>query len=152
MRRYRVGRNLIPLIEGLEDSEDYKKLCELKQYLHSVTECSFVNGECASVRNGKGWQCCARCAMEGGYLKFFSKKEKHYLKLFDRQRGFLSDEGCTLPVELRSLICVCYCCNAQGDEMERKYNLSIDSIMSKHDKRRDEAYRLQNRILSKAGI
>lgn len=146
MRRHRVGRNLIPLIEGLEDSEDYKKYRKLIKQLHSITKCSFVDGKCPSLRLSGWHQCCCGCAESSGYLKFFPKEQKHYLKLYDKEKGFVGDKGCVLPVKFRSLTCVGYYCGDQQKEMKYRYGSKYDSMIRKMDKLRDKAYDYQNKI------
>ena len=154
MRRHRLGESLIPIIEGVENTDDYKKFCEAKQYLQSATKCSFVNDECPRQRAYGESQCCVHCADQSGYLDddFFPKEKKHYFKLFDKKKGFLGDDGCLLPVKLRSLTCVGYCCSYQREELKYRYGSKIDSVSRKRDRQREIAFTLRRKLLASAGF
>jgi hypothetical protein len=58
-----------------------------------------------------GGNCCRHCAASEGYLphKHFERVKTEYS--FDNRRGFLTDTGCALPVEERSITCLGFICS-----------------------------------------
>ncbi len=88
--------------------KEYKELTELVNY-----GCVFVDGKCKGLSERC---CCAGCHQNVGYLGAINHEDfEEYAKLFNNKVGFgfWTKNGCSLPRELRSVICLTYCCDSE---------------------------------------
>jgi hypothetical protein len=69
--------------------------------------------------------CCNGCHNNKGYfsnIKIFKERAKAYK--FNKEKGFLTENGCSIPRELRSHVCLRFTCT----KMEKKYSCNISGI------------------------
>ena len=98
--------------------------------------CEWENEICRAKRK-RG--CCGGCAAAAGHHRLLPHSEKNLAYLaqrFDSRTGFLRPDGCALPHEHRSLICLTHICKALDllmlDERERVFLFAVI------DRRREE--------------
>ena len=80
--------------------------------------CRFVGGECEGVRKRSnrnlknvGRLCCRNCHHYAGYLRVKERDlPEEYRPYFTFPEGFLGEDGCRLPREMRSRRCIIYVC------------------------------------------
>jgi hypothetical protein len=71
--------------------------------------------------------CCANCCHNLGYLKFIYKfRKKVYKTAWDKKTGFSGENGCRLPRELRSGVCIGHRCEQLSWKDEKLLNTVID--------------------------
>jgi len=75
--------------------------------------CDIKNGRCKKKVVST---CCSACASAKGYFRpnigYYNKRHKDMIrKLYNKDTGFLSDTGCIIPREYRSIKCTTYHCN-----------------------------------------
>lgn len=126
--------------------------CDLDEYKHYIIttikavtatidfKCEFSNGKCKeyewlSTRSPSGYKdhpkedrdrmcCCCNCHHEIGYLKYIVDTDlATYAKHFTHTQGFWSENGCKLPRQLRSSICVFFNCNHDDPVFRKVYDL-----------------------------
>ena len=90
--------------------------------------CGFVDGKCVAVdkRIARGLYpleqiCCRACHHYVGYLRIKeSDLPAEYLPYFSSPNGFLTENGCGLPKEMRARRCMLYVCrDADISEADR---------------------------------
>ena len=96
----------------------YKKVIQIFQVSTAAKETctSCFKGELKTYGGQKltNVGCCSMCSKHGGYLvRHYSDKDiKKIRKDFDwdKDKGFLGDEGCKLPYTIRSGVCIGFMC------------------------------------------
>lgn len=67
---------------------------------------AFDNAPCAACKG----KCCDSCALAHGYLRGADFQEAKAKYGFDEKKGFLTDKGCSLPIDKRSTTCIGFSC------------------------------------------
>lgn len=88
----------------------------LIQTNHIDFRCDFIDGTCVGARRRVasglkdiGNPCCGSCYHNVGYLRI-KELPQEYKEYFSYPKGFLGDNGCILPIEMRARRCVIYSC------------------------------------------
>lgn len=106
----------------------------LKQVKDIDFRCDFIDGVCEGARKRVaagfkdiGNPCCGSCHHNVGYLRIKEKDlPDKYKEYFTYPKGFLGDNGCKLPVEMRARRCIIYSCrdsNISDEHREILVNL-----------------------------
>ena len=97
--------------------------------------CGFVDGKCVAVdkRIARGLKplkqiCCRSCHHYVGYLRAKeSDLPAEYLPYFSYPNGFLTENGCGLPKEMRARRCILYVCRDAGvSKANRKKLIALE--------------------------
>ena len=112
----------------VKDEIPYKEIIwgtEYSQHLFNLRKEYFDSPNCNfNCPSGREFFCCKEfdCKKHHGFfewdeISFFSDKERSkILSLWDERTGFQRKEGCVLPRELRSYICLTYACRNSREE------------------------------------
>jgi len=125
----------------VSDIKDLKSLTSLINY-----DCQFKDGVCKSTK--KPTCCCGGCENAVGYLTDISYPDiDTYAKLFDVKTGFWREDGCSLPRDLRSFVCLrqtCQssCTDAEKDLFDLIRNLENEYAFQRDVIKYDEKYKL----------
>jgi hypothetical protein len=101
---------------AVKDIKDFKQLTALIDY-----DCRFdKKGVCKQNKGSNNIMCCCGgCKYTMGYLKTISYFDlPTYTKLFNNETGFWRNDGCSLPRELRSVICLGHNCKSHVTDAE----------------------------------
>lgn len=115
------------------DIEQHKNLKSLTSLINY--DCQFdEKGLCKQNKGTKNIMCCCGgCRSSIGFLReLFYKDIPLYAELFDEDTGFWRKDGCALPRDLRSPLCLRYNCikNISETEMDL-FSLIEDSTIEK---------------------
>lgn len=125
-RLARLKRNSLVLQSFLlENSIDpkvfWQRVADLKKETDGLIDCS--NTKSGKICKG---QCCSGCYANMGYLGAVqTDKTRYYRGKFTHPKGFLTENGCSLPREERSLICVGYFCEKIWHGKNKKKMLEL---------------------------
>ncbi len=85
-----------------------KKIIEL--YKSTDFKCEINGKKCKKIKKQK-MLCCKDCNTTIGYKKFIKKSQiEEIAEKYNTETGFWTENGCSLPIEHRSLICLSYYC------------------------------------------
>lgn len=108
--------------EFVKDSNPYTEIIwgtGYNRFFFKLRKAYFTKSNCNFNCPPKEFFCCKKigCIKRYGYfeweeISFFLEEEREkILSLWDNGTGFLREEGCILPRELRSLVCLLYVCS-----------------------------------------
>jgi len=114
----------------------YAKLTKLVDF-----GCDFKDNICVKYREifpnsnsaNKIYCCCRNCAVNIGYLQVIPDEMRIINKIaskFSKKTGFWSNEGCRLPRELRSGLCLTFRCMESIKTIEHKDEGNLLEILS----------------------
>jgi hypothetical protein len=105
--------------DGYSDVTDIKNLKLLTSLMDY--DCRFTKKGVCKHHKGSNYAmcCCGGCKGALGYLKTISYKDVNtYAEKFDEKTGFWRTDGCSLPRELRSGICLRHNCKSKLTDVE----------------------------------
>jgi hypothetical protein len=139
------NRKMVNKSYGFFDTDNVKNLKSLTSLIDY--NCQFKEGICdrkrtSSVKESDKMCCCAGCYDYLGFLKTITFDDLSvYTELFDESTGYWRKDGCSLPRELRSEVCLIFNCSSKITDAEKDL-LNLISNTVKYAKEYKNKYNL----------
>ena len=104
-------------------SRELRLLRGLKR-LSFLYQCKRDGSWCPRGQN----HCCKECGEHGGYLEYLEPEDLQEYQKALIEGSFLGDDGCRLPVHLRSVTCITHLCRQSKKEMPSDLVIGLQAL------------------------